>query len=58
MPEDKSTPVMVRLSPDERSSVDAWRRKQTDLPSRPEAIRRLVKMALGIEAAAQQKRKP
>jgi uncharacterized protein len=27
--------------------IDAWRRKQDDLPSRAEAIRRLVEQALG-----------
>lgn len=29
--------------------VDEWRRKQTDLPSRSEAIRRLVQLALDFE---------
>jgi hypothetical protein len=27
-------------------AIDAWRRKQSDLPSRAEAIRRLVEQAL------------
>jgi hypothetical protein len=27
-------------------AIDEWRRKQDDLPSRPEAIRRLVMQAL------------
>jgi hypothetical protein len=31
------------------AAVDDWRRKQPDLPSRPEAIRRLVET--GLKAA-------
>ena len=30
----------------EVAAIDAWRRKQDDLPSRSEAIRRLVEMGL------------
>ena len=29
--------------------IDNWRRKQRDIPSRAEAIRRLASMALGAE---------
>jgi hypothetical protein len=39
-------PVMVRVQPDMAKLVDDWRRKQEDLPGRPEAIRRLVALAL------------
>ncbi|MCK1517129.1 hypothetical protein IVB22_32425 [Bradyrhizobium sp. 190] len=39
-------PVMVRIQPDMAKALDDWRRKQDDLPGRPEAIRRLVEMAL------------
>lgn len=46
MAKDISTPVMVRLSPDQIKSLDDWRRKQEDLPGRPEAIRRLVEIGL------------
>jgi hypothetical protein len=38
--------IGVRMSPPQLAAVDAWRRKQPDLPSRPEAIRRLVEQAL------------
>jgi hypothetical protein len=31
------------------ASLDNWRREQSDLPSRPEAIRRLIE--LGLKAA-------
>jgi hypothetical protein len=36
----------VRLPPDISSSVDDWASKQTDGPSRSEAIRRLVELGL------------
>jgi hypothetical protein len=38
--------VMVRLQPEGLGAVDAWRRAQDDKPSRPEAIRRLVAIAV------------
>jgi len=38
--------IGVRLQPGPLAKLDAWRRKQQDLPSRPEAIRRLVEKAL------------
>jgi hypothetical protein len=39
-------PVMVRIQPDMAKALDDWRRKQDDLPGRPEAIRRLVEIGL------------
>ena len=41
-------PVLVRVQPDMAKQLDDWRRKQGDLPGRPEAIRRLV--AIGLAA--------
>jgi hypothetical protein len=38
--------VGVRIQPDMAKRIDAWRRRQDDLPGRPEAIRRLVKLGL------------
>lgn len=38
--------IMVRLQPDQLTAVDAWAGKQSDKPSRPEAIRRLVSRGL------------
>jgi hypothetical protein len=32
----------IRLDPDFWPPVDAWRRKQPDIPTRAEAVRRLV----------------
>jgi hypothetical protein len=43
---------MVRLLPEQATTVDAWRAKQADRPGRPEAIRRLVERALGAEPSA------
>lgn len=42
MTEDRTIPVLVRLSPSRIAWLDEWRRGQTDLPSRPEAIRRML----------------
>jgi hypothetical protein len=39
-------PVLVRVQPDMAKQLDDWRRKQDDLPGRPEAIRRLVELGL------------
>jgi hypothetical protein len=41
---DQRIPVM--MSAEEVDAIDEWRRKQPDLPSRSEAIRRLVGLGL------------
>jgi hypothetical protein len=38
--------VGVRVQPDMAKALDDWRRKQDDLPGRPEAIRRLLELGL------------
>ena len=38
--------VGVRVQPDMAKQLDDWRRKQEDMPNRPEAIRRLVELGL------------
>jgi Arc/MetJ-type ribon-helix-helix transcriptional regulator len=43
------TQVHVRCSDKLLATLDAWRRRQADLPSRSEAIRRLVEEALKRE---------
>jgi hypothetical protein len=40
------TPVLVRLQAEPLARLDAWRKKQPDLPGRPEAIRRLLEEAM------------
>lgn len=41
---------MVRIQPDMAKALDDWRRKQDDLPGRPEAIRRLVELGLKVKS--------
>lgn len=40
-------PIQIRASDEFVAAIDDWRRQQPDLPSRSEAIRRLVEKALG-----------
>jgi hypothetical protein len=46
-PQKTGEPVMVRLQDEMAARLDDWRRKQADMPGRPEAIRRLVELGLG-----------
>lgn len=39
-------PVPIRLTAEQIVAVDEWRRHEPDLPSRSEAIRRLVEFAV------------
>jgi hypothetical protein len=41
-----SEAVNVRITREGLETLDNWRRKQPDLPGRPEAIRRLVEIGL------------
>jgi hypothetical protein len=45
-PTDIGPVIGVRLYPHQSAQLDAWIAKQTDAPSRPEAIRRLIEMSL------------
>lgn len=46
-PRTDSTPVMVRLQPEQIAALDAWiERQEEPRPSRPEAIRRLLEVYL------------
>jgi hypothetical protein len=47
--------IPVRLSPALKDKVEAWTEKQPDAPSRSEALRRLVELAL---AAKGKQRRP
>jgi uncharacterized protein len=53
-PEEQTERFQMRVSKGFFAMVDEWRRKQADIPSRTEAIRRLVQ--LGIDAPAPRKR--
>ncbi len=41
--------IGVRMAADEIDLIDAWRIRQPGVPTRPEAIRRLVKLALEMQ---------
>jgi hypothetical protein len=43
-----SEAITVRMTREQIEALDDWRRVQSDLPGRPEAIRRLI--ALGLVA--------
>lgn len=48
-PTETGTFIGVRLQAEPLARLDEWRRAQSDLPGRPEAIRRLID--LGIEVS-------
>jgi hypothetical protein len=48
MEEEQTERFQMRVSPSFLRLIDEWRRKQPDLPSRAEAIRRLVAATLQI----------
>jgi hypothetical protein len=41
---------MVRLLPAQIAALDKWRKAQANHPGRPEAIRRLIELALSSKA--------
>jgi hypothetical protein len=51
-------PVLtVRLSPTTRIAVETWAKQQSDKPSRSEAIRRLIEIALTTKLKRQSDRR-
>jgi hypothetical protein len=48
----ESEAINVRMSADLLKTIDDWRRTQGDLPGRPEAVRRLVDLALKLKTRA------
>jgi len=49
MAPEKSQPFQMRVSPAWLATLDEWRRHQPGIPSRAEAIRRLVEKGLKYE---------
>jgi len=47
--EKKDQRIPIMMSPSEVARIDDWRGKQPGIPSRAEAIRRLVEKGLGAE---------
>lgn len=43
--------IGVRVDAEFIKQIDDWRKKQDDMPSRPEAIRRLVELGLKAKAS-------
>ena len=46
------TPVQVRLQKSLFDAIEGWRRQQETIPSRPEAIRRLLRQAVARQEVA------
>jgi hypothetical protein len=46
-PKQTGTFVGTRIQPELLKLLDDWRREQPDVPTRPEALRRLAEQALG-----------
>jgi hypothetical protein len=44
------TSLNVRLQPEQLAALDAWIARQLDDPSRPEAVRKLLAVALGSDS--------
>lgn len=49
MTDDKTRPYQMRVTEEWLAIIDEWRRKQADIPSRAEAIRRLTALGIGAE---------
>jgi hypothetical protein len=47
MTREKAHTFQMRVAPEWLAIIDDWRRQQPDIPSRAEAIRRLVEKGLG-----------
>lgn len=47
MADEKTRPFQMRVAPEWLEALDDWRRHQPDIPSRAEAIRRLVDLGMG-----------
>jgi hypothetical protein len=57
MPDEEQTErFQMRVSPSFLRLIDEWRRRQPDLPSRAEAIRRLVQRSVGAPEKSARKR--
>jgi hypothetical protein len=50
-------PVGLRLYPELERRVDQWASNQPDRPGRPEAIRRLIEIALSTTAKKERRQK-
>lgn len=53
-----TTTFQLRIDPSFLKLLDDWRRQQTDLPSRSEAVRRLVEAGVGGADKDRKKKAP
>lgn len=44
------TPIQIRLQRTLLEALESWRREQENIPSRPEAIRQLLRLSLFADA--------
>jgi metal-responsive CopG/Arc/MetJ family transcriptional regulator len=49
--------IGVRCQAELVTAIDEWRREQSDLPNRPEAMRRLIEQALKMKPERHRKRR-
>ncbi len=47
--ETTGTPVLVRMDKDELQILDDWRRQESDVPGRPESLRRLMRLGIAFD---------
>lgn len=53
--DDEVKPYQIRLATSFWKKVDEWRRQQDEIPTRAEAIRRLVEAGLAAESKAKKR---
>jgi metal-responsive CopG/Arc/MetJ family transcriptional regulator len=53
---EKNITFQLRISADFLKTLDDWRRRQNDLPSRSEAVRRLVEAGAGSDKPDRKKK--
>lgn len=57
MSEPKTARMQIVISPSDIKAIDEWRRSQPDIPSRSEAVRRMVRQVVthGVSVAPKKK---
>ena len=48
--DDKKERLNLTVEPEIVRMIDEWRREQADIPNRSEAMRRLIRKGLGVDA--------
>jgi hypothetical protein len=50
-PAGKGAPIMVRLQPADLAALDSWIAAQEDEPTRPEAVRKLMRLGMTAQGS-------